>query len=277
MPDSGAALESELALWAQEPGRSSIALFHGDGRVRQAALKQLDQELLHPLIVYGLISRLNDWAPEVRAEAKLALVRCFSKTPSDILFPAVWIVLQYGTSWKRWSGGWGAFLQLVNSRETLFNGIAEKVRLDRSGEASRVFRNICQSPLLDAHLELLAEKASQPHIRASALRFAVHGEVTWWNGEFERQWIDKSLGKSVRRRVMVKRPIANQPNWYAMVERSLRDDSAAVRNEVLDALILLRHEDRCSQLIEMVLGSCWPKVAYSTKSRMEFLRSKVQL
>lgn len=73
----------ELARLAANRDLAAAFLFHRDGYMREAALKALDDQIEIPAAAYGLILRLNDWAPQVRAAAEEAFERCLARSDPE--------------------------------------------------------------------------------------------------------------------------------------------------------------------------------------------------
>jgi hypothetical protein len=90
----------ELTRLAANRDLAAAFLFHGDEHVREAALKALDDQIAVPAAAYGLILRLNDWAPQVRAAAQETFARCLAHSDPEILLSGMWQTLVHGANWR---------------------------------------------------------------------------------------------------------------------------------------------------------------------------------
>jgi hypothetical protein len=85
------------------PGIEYLFIFHGDGYVREAALKQIESGLPSPFLFAAIAWRLNDWAPPVRIAAAECAKRTFPQTAAEIVAQAAMALLSRESSWRRWT------------------------------------------------------------------------------------------------------------------------------------------------------------------------------
>ncbi|WP_166507202.1 hypothetical protein [Frigidibacter mobilis] len=246
-------------------------LFHGDGFIREAALNALAAPIRLPVVAYELMRRMNDWAPEVRAAAWSAIARCFRQTDPSVLAPAAWIVLLDARSWGRWQEGYFRLLDELFEHPGLFSALIMRLLNESRNGSGTVFRALCQSTEMDRCLVDLAARARQPHLRAGALNCISSGKVVWPLGKSRKVWVDKSLGEYKVVADYGSRPLSVHLDLESILEQALRDRSAAVRKEALDALILHRRDPRLRVLISHCLEAFAKDPRPSVRSRLEYL------
>lgn len=274
--------QNRLIALARRPELAVVLIFHGDGRIREAALQMLEGPLDHPVIVYGLVSRLNDWSPQVRDAAVEAFERCFSATPVEILLPAVWSLLLNTRDWRRW---WYepykkrpetlGFERAVLQNRTLTEGLIDWIAQDQHRGAGLIFRFLCRNPHLDGLLAKLVFTAHPPHIRTIALNCLVSGRVRW------------SLGTRTRRRVNIwndhvrmepdfgERAISVEYDLVEILDRALDDRATMVRREAFDAVILHRQDPRFQPLVAKCLDDLAKDPAPGIRLRLDYLKRKI--
>ncbi len=274
---SSAKLAEDLQFLATNSDLSSVFLFHGDGRVREAALGLMKGPIEIPVVMYGLVARLNDWVPSVRLAAKLAFDRCLPVTSADKLTPAVWQLILNAGRWRRWSDGYSKLLRSVAERQDLIEALAERVASDRTGGTGMVLRTISQSQHIDVFLEPLAANAAQPHIRALALSYLSARRVWWPLGTLKKVWIDKSMGDFRVVPDFGSRPISVEVDLVEIIARSVRDRSTIVRREALDAIAKHRSNVSFQVLMSETVSMLTDDPNPSIRSRLEFLQNAVRV
>ncbi len=276
------ALSERLATLARRPELAPALIFHGDGRIREAALKMLDGPLDHPVVVYGLVTRLNDWSPEVRDVAVKAFERCFLLTPTEILLPAVWSLLLNTRDWRRWwyKDDWKPreaieFEPAVLGSKKLVEALASWVAADNRRGAGYIFRFLCRSPHLDTMLPALAATARVPHIRTIAVSCLAAGRTRWPLGT-RRQIRGGSWREYIR---MVpdfgERPINVDYDLVEILAKALDDRAAMVRREAFDAVIAHRRDPRFRPLIDRCLHDLHQDSAPGIRLRADYLKRKI--
>jgi hypothetical protein len=217
-----------------DPDLAPLLLFHGDGRVREAALNRLEGPARSPFFFGAIAFRLNDWAPPVRAAAAAAAARIFPATPPDTVADAALSLLGVSRLWRRWDDE-EAVLDAAFAREDVAAARAQRLTDARHGPMPSVLRHALRRSGMDAHLPTLAAEAVIPGVRAVALRALIERRALWSVG-FERQWVDRSMGVWRRKRVFAERPVATTLEMEALVLAGARDRSAIVRKVAAEAL-----------------------------------------
>lgn len=105
-----------------------------------------------------------------------------------------------------------------------------------TGPQASTLQYALRTPVLDQYLEQLAFDATQPSVRARALRTLIDGKAEWPSGAAWR-WIDKSMGLRRRETVFEHRSLTLAPSRAVLIERGIRDKSAAVRRIALTSVI----------------------------------------
>lgn len=192
-------------LLSQTPRLAWMFIFHRDGRLREAALRQIGGGLESPFLVAAVALRLNDWAAPVRAAARACAERTFPQTQASVLARAMPFLMSRRDHWRRWNEE-PAILAASLARPDVAAALADLFRTGEFGGLARAFRQALRQPGIDRYLLDLASRARQPAVRAMALEALIDGQASWIEG-FERQWIDKVYGKSRLRPVFERRPV----------------------------------------------------------------------
>jgi hypothetical protein len=228
------------------PSLTWLTIFHGDGRLREAALHRIDDPPPNAFLFAALAYRLNDWAEPVRIAAEACARRVFPRTNPSIVASAALHLLMQKQHWKRW-GTEAAALDAALFRPDVVDQLASIFRTEPSGALSSVMRQALRSRHMDRHLPDLLDNAAQPAIRAIALQSLIERRGIWPIG-FRQEWIDKSLGRSRRVLAFEERPIEHSVSLASLVSAGAADRSAAVRKLAADALI--KHTDALVELQE---------------------------
>lgn len=216
-------------------GLEFIFLFHGNGYLREAALKKIDRAPPSAFYFAAIAYRLNDWVGEVRSAAEDCARRTFGKTDARVV--AAYLFLICAHSWQRW-GAESTILERALSRPDVLPLLVERFKTGNSGPLGTLLRLSMKRPWFDASLRELAMEASLPSVRAVALDALLGGRATWNEG-FEWQWIDKSMGLQRRITRIGSREIthADTEAFAALLERGAKDRSPAVRKVAADHII----------------------------------------
>lgn len=228
------------------PGLAWLYVFHGDGRLREAALHRIGDPPPNALLFAALAYRLNDWAEPVRIAAAACARRVFPHTAPSTVASAALHLLTQRQHWKRW-GTEAAALDVALFRPDVVDELASIFRAEPSGALSSAIRQALRSPHMDRHLPDLLDNAAQPTVRAIALQSLIERRGMWPVG-FRHEWIDKSMGRSRRVLAFEERPIGHSVPLTILVAAGAADRSAAVRKIAADALI--EHADALAGLRE---------------------------
>lgn len=216
-----------------------ILSFDGDGYIRAAALKRLRSPARSVGRFVSIALRLNDWAPEVRAEAVDAARRVWSQTTPEIIAEATPYLLEQRFGWKRWAEE-ALCVDDVLGRSDVVVALTALLSKGRSGPLGRTLSQALRFSSYDLGLPNLATKACLPDVRAIAMKTLLSGKAVWPIG-YGWVWTDKSLGKRRRVRLTESRTISiSAPS--DLLEIGLADRSALVRKIAADAVIERMHD-----------------------------------
>ncbi|MEQ1754844.1 MAG: hypothetical protein ABL973_12010 [Micropepsaceae bacterium] len=215
-----------------------LFLFHRDGMVREQALRRISEPLPSAFLFAAVARRLNDWVPSVRQAAAECGTRCFARTQADCIAQAALPLLARENSWGRWSGERDILAQAF-ARPDVGDALAMQLQVRTTGPLAKIMNYALRYDNLDRHLDMLARKAMQPAIRATAAQALIDGHAQWQTG-WTWAWIDKPMGLRRREPVFATRPLTGSSPRMQWVETCVADRSAMVRRMALDALI--RHK-----------------------------------
>ena len=279
-----------------DPRVASACIFHGDGRVREAALNALDGPIELPAVAYGMLLRLNDWSVQVRRAADAAMRRCFPVTRAEILLDPIWLILPRATSWGRWGtdvseqvysgeigvsaaseAAYSALIAFLAGQPDLIEAVVRRLcGADRSNNIG-VFRACCRSASLDAHLMRIARGAKAPHLRALALDALVEGRVIWPLGTRRKVWTNKVMGEfryvhDYGRRSLT---LPEAPDLAQLLGDALADPVPMVRRTALDLLIARRTDPRLSPVIAAALARFAADPGPGLRARRDYLAERM--
>lgn len=219
----------------QLPGLAYLFVFHGDGRIREAALQRMTGGLPNPFFYAAVAIRLNDWADPVRAAALACALRCFPLTAPEVIAATAESLLLRHDSWGRW-GAEKEVLEDAFARPDVAAALANLICEARTGPASRILRLVLKRDAMDRYLQTFAVEASQPAVRALAVQTMAGGKAGWISGT-EWKWIDKSRGLRILVPTYEFRALSCIADRASLIEAAAADRFAAVRRAALDALI----------------------------------------
>lgn len=217
------------------PPLAMLYLFHGEGRLRQAALHRVTSDMLSPFLFTAIVMRLNDWAQPVRHEAALCLARITASEDLTTIAPAIPLLCLQSKTWLRWEDARAAYDRIEATPEVA-GFMATHLREGRQGALSRQFYTVLRNQAIDIHLPELVANAVTPAVRAAALSALLNGTTSWPIGQ-KRQWIDKTYGKYRLEAIWESRPVAQAENKAALALASAQDRAVIVRRVVASWLL----------------------------------------
>jgi hypothetical protein len=271
-PASQATWSADLDQLERLPDLQYLFVFHGDGTIREAALRKIAGGLPSPFLFAAVAWRLNDWALPVRKAAAECARRTFPLTAADVIARAAVTLLSREHSWARWTDERAILLETFGRSEVALS-LADIIGSQPTGGVTAVLRRALQLESFDPHLQYLAQDAVQPTVRALALQTLIDGVARWPRG-FEMQWIDKSMGRERRVKTFNERALSIELSQLPMtsrrqlIVRGSLDRSAIVRKIALDGLIRFRSEIPDAREIAAPLMS--DRAAY-VRERAQFL------
>jgi hypothetical protein len=264
-------LQTDILACRKSPALRDLHVFHGNGRVREAAVDALAAPLQAPM-VYALFSRLNDWAGPVREAARRAVDRSMPDTPADAIAPAMRVLLPRATTWRRWTRSDQDMLDAVLMRADVAEALMDHVVTTRDAGLGPLFRALYPNPAIDAKLDWAFQEARQPHIRAMALDALLMRQLRWptremqkvpgqWRYQLEPIWADRAVTVEV--------------DLAAALERGVADGASIVRKAAADGLIRYRNDPRLSGRVEPLTARLEADKNVAVRGRMEFLHRKL--
>lgn len=216
-------------------GRPDLAwlfLLHPDGWVRQAALEACRPPDA-PFFLAQLMTRLNDWVPQVRAAAEAAFERVLPGLDGELVLEAGVVLLTRMHDWRRWSTDGPERAERLFGTADFARQLGERLMRQAGGPQSRLLRHVLRRPLLDSRLEALALGAADPAVRRVVLLALLAGEVRWRDGFEHRDYRDIP-------RIRVRPLTAPPADPEGLIRRALGDPAAMVRRVAADGLIARR-------------------------------------
>lgn len=233
---------------ATTDGLERLFLFHGDGRLRAAALEKLRGGVGSSFILAAVALRLNDWADMVRPVAWSCLSDVILRSPRDIVAGGLLAIWSKFDVWIRWKDQ-DRLIALL-SRPEHIDLLVEALLQVRAGAVAGLVRPLLARGVLDKALWRLAQHARHPVVRALAYEVVLYGghrSVSAW----EDRWIDKTALYGVRVPVAWTVKPANgplPPQGDAMI-LAATDRFALVRKTA--ALVLIQIRDQLPNAAEI--------------------------
>jgi hypothetical protein len=217
------------------PESAWVLTFDGDGYIREAALRRLTAPAHSTGRFVAIASRLNDWVPQVRAEAISTAGRVWPSTSTDIIADAAPFLLRQRFAWARWGEQERALLDDALGRQDVAVHLGKVLMSGRFGPLGSILRNALRFPHHDPQLVDLAFGATSAAVRAVALKTLVDGRATWTVG-YGLAWVDKTQGVCRRIPLIEGRDVV-APEPGVLIRKGLEDASALVRRIAASALI----------------------------------------
>lgn len=256
------------------PELAQVFLFHGDGRLREAALNALDGKLASPASVYALFSRLNDWVPEVRQAALLAMKRVLHATLVETVIPAMRVLLRNARTWGRWSKEGREAFNAILMRPDIVDSFVGDLVSNRDPNSGSIFREILRNPYVDHRLAFIFDNAPLPHIRAIALNSSLSRTARWSTGERKRVWHEHVYGRYQMQPVFERRPITVPVDLYLLVEKGVKDRASIVRKCAVDGMIALRHDQDLAPKLDAIAATLKDDSNVGVRERIDFYLRK---
>ncbi|MEP2767429.1 MAG: hypothetical protein ABJU46_18640 [Paracoccaceae bacterium] len=268
------AARKEIRAVQEMPELAHVFMFHGDGRIRGEAIRNLAGPLQTPANVYALFWRLNDWVPQVRSLSHQAFKRVMPITSASVVVPALTAVLPHLNSWGRWSSEGPEAVRKVMVRPDIAAQILGDLKTTRQPRLGQIFRELSRSSVVDQHIESVFVTAPLPHIRTMALGMLLSGTARWPTGKSKRVWIDRSMGKYRTEAIYDHRKISIPVAPIDLIAVGASDRSAMVRRRAADGLIALRNEPDLKDDLDAIATSLQEDPNIGVRNRIEFFRRK---
>ena len=235
------ARSTALEALVERPELSHLFIFHGDGHLREAALRNCSDTPESPFQFVALVYRLNDWVEQVRNAARERANSVFPKTSAEVVAEASLFLFTQMQQLKRWGDDECAILEAALFRPDVLEALANLLVQRHAGPLGRILRQALARPGLETFLPRLAREAAQPMVRAVSLETLIKRRARWQEGH-EFRWIDKPYGIGRQVRKYAQRPVEHQLCIETLMREGSRDRAVEVRRAVARGLIDLRHE-----------------------------------
>jgi hypothetical protein len=233
--------QAELKALERNPRLALLYIFHGDGWMREAALRAWAELPASPLEFAAIVYRLNDWVGPVREAASVCARRLFPRTPTAIVATAAPHLFERMDRLMRWSTTERAVLEDTLYRPDVIETLVVSLMGRPRGRIGTVLRQLMRRSAIDEFLPQLARQAAVPVVRAIALEALALRRARWQAGH-RYEWVDRRY--SIRRYVPVhaERPIVHSLDVTALLAAAAGDRAVVVRRTVGRALIEMRHK-----------------------------------
>lgn len=262
--------QEEIHAVQEMPDLSHVFMFHGDGRVREEAIRNLAGPLPTPASVYALFWRLNDWVPQVRSLSYGALKRVMPSTSAMVIVPALTAILPHLNSWGRWSSEGPEAVREILGRPDIATRMLENIKMTRQPRLGQIFRELSRNSVIDEHIESVLLTAPLPHIRAMALDMLLLGTARWPTGKSKRIWIDRSMGEYRTEAIYEHRDISIPVAQIELIAIGALDRSAMVRRRAADGLIALRNDPDLRDDLNAIATSLQDDPNIGVRNRIAF-------
>ncbi len=213
-----------------------IDLVSFDGYIRERTLRTLTGSAPNGFFLAVVLRRMNDWVPQVRLAARdavLPLVR--ASNPEDVV-DVLCATLAAWISWGRAEMLDKQMLLELLSVEGIAESLKRRLITEPVGPMSTVLSQILRTPVLDEHLNEIAQHAVQPAVRARAQRALLAGKAVWIE---ESRWCrtDVRYYKGRMQYVFGERPLAETSPLIERLVSASEDRSPIVRRVAVDVLV----------------------------------------
>lgn len=215
-----------------------LEIFSVNGYRREKALALVNGPAPSGFLLALAMRRLNNWVPQVRAQARKSLPAIASATDPSMVAGALVATLTNWVSWGRMGEDDRQTVLDMSRQPAVAQALTLRLQSTATGPMSAVFAQLCRSDLLDPHLWQLAQHAIQPSLRAKALRFVLEQRAVWTTG-WARGVDMHNYGLPSMKRTWAERAI-NQPNplpYADLLQAGLADRSSMVRWVAAEMLV----------------------------------------
>jgi hypothetical protein len=222
---------------ARCPASGFFLLFHGDGRIREAALRALRSPPASAFELAAIVVRLNDWDGHVRKAAfDYAEAFLLQTAPEAVAEAALFLVPYAGGLGRAQDGKLEALLSRVVYREPVFERLVARLCERPQGQISRALRALLRKPGFDHHLPALARHAQLPSVREVAYDTLIFKRTKWFAG-YESVWVDKVYGLTRNVARFGERAIDHGLDIGTLVGEAAMDRAGRVRVVAAEGLI----------------------------------------
>jgi hypothetical protein len=239
-----------------------VDLCHWNGFRRETALHGLKEPVESAFLLALVLRRLNDWVPQVRAAAKLAVSRLTCACSPAIAVDAILSMMTNWADWGRIDDDTKHFVAGILADTDFTAAFRERLVTAATGPTALALREALRTEALDLHLASIATHSVQPAVRAQAYRTILAGHATW----VERRkwvWTDVRYCKGRQEAVTGRRQLTVESGRVDALKSAAADRSALVRRVAAEALIreVPTLGARALPLAELLAADCSAPVA----------------
>jgi hypothetical protein len=228
----------DIALFALKTNSEAgyFLMFHGDGFVREAALRSIELPPQNEFEFTAVIYRLNDWALPVRDAAVGYAQKFFVETSPELIANSSIFLLPHVATFRRWPAVNSQLVEDTFFRKDVLAAIEEILLKTPGGAIGRTLEHLMRRSDFDIVLKRLLMEAKMPNIRAAALEALLSRRTRWFVGR-ERKWIDKTYNKFRSIAKFDYRDFDHAMPMDELLSIGAQDRSARVRRVVADTMI----------------------------------------
>lgn len=219
---------SQLLTW--------LDLISWDGHKREKTLRTITGAAPNSFFFALAIRRLNDWVPQVRKAAREKLLDIGHQSDPAHVAEAISVTLSHWTTWGRIELQDKEVLLEMLTNKYIENALKLKIISSAAGPMVSLLAQVGRSPVLDEHLEEIANDAVQPSVRAKAYRSQFEERMVWLEGR-KWEWTDIRYCKGSFRAVVGERKIIVKQPLIELLQKATDDSSSIVRRVAADFLI----------------------------------------
>ena len=215
-----------------------LEMFSADGHHRKKALALAVGPAPSGLLLALALRRLNDWVPQVRAQARKSLPTIASASDPSIVADALLATLTNWVSWGRMEEVDRQTVLDIAQQPAVAQALADRLQTASTGPMTAILAQLCRSDVLDGQLWQLAQHAVQPALRAKALRFVLEQRAAWGTG-WARSVDMRNYGRPTMKRTWAERAISvpSPLPFPDLLRKGLADRSAMVRWVAAEILV----------------------------------------
>ena len=213
-----------------------LDLCHGDGYLREKALRSLREGAPNGFLLAMVLRRLNDWVPQVRAAAREHVPQMAANTKPEHILETLWATLPHLHTWGRLQDEELEVLINLQAVDGVPSHLASKLVEATAGPAASILGQAGRKPVLDSFLPIISEKAVQPAVRAKAYLSQLEVRMVWFESR-KRVWTDIRWCEGRYEPVLGERAIKVGQSFLETLKKAARDNSPVVRRVAGNALI----------------------------------------
>jgi hypothetical protein len=260
------------SIFQEYPDLGWLLIFHGNGYIREAAMKALTTPPSCPFELAAVVYRLNDWVENVRSASVIYARKFLPMMKAEIISDSAFFLLSQLSVLNRWDG---AAISVVNEniyRPDVLNKLKERFIETCTGKVSLSLRQILKQSNFDGCLNEVALNAKLPNVRAVAIETLLMERARWLVG-YRKEWVDKVYGVTRRVAEFKTRDVKVDYQQMLILPSAAQDKSYFVRRVAADFLVT-KCQNMTPQMID-VLDRLSDDKSTVVRARIEFIRSKL--